>query len=91
VRQELNIWILPRSVCDLKLCHAIPQMVSQSCHCGCWSQFWTQTSPCEMCDELSGTGTGFSQVLQFSLVIILPVLHANLNTTLIRWTNGWSL
>lgn len=91
LRRELNILILPRSVGDLKLCHAISHMVSQSCHCCCQSQVWTQASPCEMCDELSGTGTGFSQVLQFSLVSILPMLHTNLNTTLIRQTNGWNL
>jgi len=44
-----------------------------------------------MCDELSGTGTGFSQVLQFFLVSIVPMLHTNLNTTLIRQTSGWNL
>lgn len=34
------------------------------------------------------TGTGLSPALQFSLVSILPLLHTNLNTTLITRTNG---
>ena len=51
-------------------------------------------SPCENCGRHSGTGTGFSPSIRFSLVsIIPPTLHIHLhpNTTLHIRTGGRSL
>jgi hypothetical protein len=53
-----------------------------------------QVSPCEICGEQSGTATGFSSVLQFSPVSVIPPMlhtHLHLHVAFSRRTNGGSL